>query len=47
MNNRTTPNITLGNALMSFVFSGVMVPHKARYEYEAPRVVSTSATKRR
>ena len=47
MSTRTTPNVSLGNALMSFVFSGVMAPHRARYDYEAPRVVSLSPTKRR
>ena len=39
-------NTSLGNALVSFLFSGVMAPHRARTEYEAPRVVSQSATKR-
>ena len=40
-------NTSLGNALVSFLFSGVMPPHRARYDYEAPRVVSPSAPKRR
>ncbi len=40
-------NTSLGNALMSFLFSGVMPPHHARFDYEAPRVVSPSAAKRK
>ena len=40
-------NTSLGNALVSFLFSGVMAPHKARFDYEAPRVVSLPLTKRK
>jgi len=44
----TTPmntQTTLKSALFSFFHVGVMPPHSARYEYQAPRVVSLSPFK--
>jgi hypothetical protein len=37
--------LSLNTAILSFAFSGVLAPH--RRGYEAPRVVSTSAQKKK